>query len=67
MVGIILLAVALEPFLPEAFERLPEEATELELLSGHPMKIIVDLATAAASLSPRSGSPALPTVTATSS
>ena len=48
VVGVLLLAGALEPLLPEAFKQLPEEATELELLSGHPVKIVVDLATALA-------------------
>jgi signal transduction histidine kinase len=48
VVGLFLVAGALEPILPEAFKQLPEEATELELLSGHPVKIIVDLATAVA-------------------
>jgi signal transduction histidine kinase len=48
VVGIILLTAALDPSLPEAFRHLPEEATELEMLSGHRGKILVDLVTAIA-------------------
>jgi signal transduction histidine kinase len=44
---VTLLAALVQPWLPTAFETLPDTVTELEILSGHPTKILVDFATAA--------------------
>jgi signal transduction histidine kinase len=50
VVAMTLCAVMIGDVLPHAFPVLPEEpdvVTELELLSGHPVKIVIDLLTAA--------------------
>jgi signal transduction histidine kinase len=43
----IVVGAALADLLPEAFDTPPEDVNELKLLSGHPVKILVDALTAA--------------------
>jgi signal transduction histidine kinase len=45
--SVIVLAAVFEELLPSAFEALPVDVTEMRLLSGHPVKILVDVLTAA--------------------
>jgi signal transduction histidine kinase len=47
VIAIIIVAAALAGVLPAAFDTPPEHVTELRLLSGHPVKILIDGLTAA--------------------